>query len=135
MDRIRTDSYENLPSGQREYLSVYGWCFSKKLCEHAISELKDKNGNKIEPLTKEYIDNLLNSNRLTLENDNGYDSVYIANVAKAKLFGSSIVSEQHLAQYIKDIIDDKCNYAGFALTRYYADIIGSGKALIWEDFI
>ena len=33
MLRQRLDSRDKLPSGMEEYLSAYGWHFSKKLCE------------------------------------------------------------------------------------------------------
>ena len=47
MDRL--DTHENFPAGFREYLENYGWHFSKKMCEFAVSRMKDRNGKKIEP--------------------------------------------------------------------------------------
>ena len=40
----------------RKYLQNYGWHFNKSLCNYAISLMK-KNGKKLEPVSKEYIDN------------------------------------------------------------------------------
>lgn len=132
---MRLDAYEQLPSGQREYLSAYGWSFSKKLCEFAVSKMKDRNGKAIEPYSKEKIDGLLKTYGIQLENDNGYDCVYVANMAKADYLGSSIPNEQYLALFIKDYIDDKDGYTGKTLTRYLSDVIGSGTTLNWEDYI
>lgn len=47
MERTRLDVYEKLPSGMEKYLAEHGWNFSKKLCEYAVSKMKDRNGNKI----------------------------------------------------------------------------------------
>lgn len=49
MERTRLDVYEKLPSGMEKYLAEHGWNFSKKLCEYAVSKMKDRNGNKIHP--------------------------------------------------------------------------------------
>ena len=45
MERTRLDVYEKLPSGMEKYLAEHGWNFSKKLCEYAVSKMKDRNGN------------------------------------------------------------------------------------------
>lgn len=135
MDRERLDSYDELPSGQRKYLSAYGWSFSKKLCDFAVSNMRDKSGNKIQPYTKDKVEQILKNNNIDLKKDNGYDCVYVANMAKADYLGSSLVNEQYLAKFIKDYIDDPDGYPGLPFTRYMADCIGSGTALIWEDFI
>ena len=29
----RLDAYDRFPSGMKEYISQYGWHFSKKMCE------------------------------------------------------------------------------------------------------
>lgn len=57
MDRL--DTHENFPAGFREYLENYGWHFSKKMCEFAVSRMKDRNGKKIEPYSKDKVDALL----------------------------------------------------------------------------
>lgn len=131
----RLDLYEKMPSGMPEYLSAYGWHFSKKACEAAVSKMKDRNGKKIEPYTKEKVEQLLKTYNIQLENDKAYDCVYVANMVKADYFGSSIPNEQYLALFIKDFIDDKDGYEGLPFTRYYADCIGSGNPLIWEDLM
>ena len=35
----RLDSYSGYPSGMEEYLSAYGWHFSKKMCDWAVSKM------------------------------------------------------------------------------------------------
>lgn len=136
----RLDTYDKLPSGMREYLSTYGWHFSKKMCEWAVSRMKVKDPatgkeKRIEPLTKEYVEEMLKKYGVKIENDKGYDCVYAANMAKADYYKSSITDEQHLAMFVKDYLDDVDSYDGVPLTRFYADCIGKGVPIEWEDYL
>ena len=89
----------------------------------------------ITPYTKESVMDLLKANGVKLENDFGYDAVYIANMAKADYYGSSISDDAHLAKFIKDYLDDPDGYEEIAFTRFYADCIGSGTPIMWEDML
>ena len=137
---MRLDSYDIYPSGMREYLSTYGWHFSKKMWEWAVSRMyKDGEENKPEQsipnYTRERVDLLLKRFNLKLENNKGYDDVYVANMCKFDFLGSSIDNEMKLAQFIKDYIDDADAYEGMPFTRFYADCIGSGTPIMWEDML
>ena len=134
----RLDTYENLPSGMKEYLSTYGWHFSKKMCEWAISRMKvEKNGKpeKLEAMKRDEVEELLKKLAVKLENDKGYDAVYVANMAKNDFYKSSIPDEAHLAMFVKDYIDDVDSYPGMPFTRFYADCIGSGTPIMWEQML
>jgi hypothetical protein len=135
---MRLDYREKFPSGMEEYLSLYGWHFSKKMCEWAASKMYKKvmgRNEYIDPMTKERLDALLKQYGITLEKNNGYDAVYIANMCKADFLGSSIRDEGALILYVKDVIDDPDGYEGLPFTRFYADCIGSGTVISWEDMI
>lgn len=137
---MRLDSYDTYPSGMKNYLSIYGWHFSKKMCDWAVSRMyKNKEENKSEQpnsnYTRDKVDILLKRYDLKLENNKGYDDVYIANMCKFDFLGSSIDNEIKLAQFIKDYIDDADAYEGMPFTRFYADCIGSSTPIIWEDMI
>ena len=134
----RLDTYDNLPSGMREYLATYGWHFSKKMCEWAIIRMKvEKNGKpeKLDAMKRDEVEELLKKLAVKLENDKGYDAVYVANMAKADYFKSSIPDEAHLAMFVKDYIDDVDSYPGMPFTRFYADCIGSGTPIMWEQML
>ena len=135
----RLDSFCSYPSGMKEYLSSYGWHFSKKMCDWAVSRMykKDERGNRtyIQELSKDYIDSLLTNYGVKLKENKGYDYVYVANMCKADLYESSIKDEEKLAYFIRDYIDDGDAYEGMPFTRFYADCIGSGTPIIWEDMI
>lgn len=118
----------------REYLSAYSWHFSKKMCEWAISRMRDRNGSKIS-CGKDYADELLARHGVRLNNTRGYDYVYVLAMAKADYWGSSIVEESRLALFVKDYMDDVDGYDETAFTRYYADCIGKGEPIMWEDML
>lgn len=139
MYRERLDSRDRFPSGMEDYLSQNGWHFNKKLCEWAVNQMKKKNQlnkiDKITPYTKDNLDSLLKTNNINIENNIGYDALYVLNMAKADYHGSSISEESRLIKFVKDYLDDPDGYDGIAMTRFYADCIGKGVAIPWEDVL
>lgn len=133
MDRL--DIYEELPSGMKEYLAQYGWHFSKQLCEAAVEKMRDRNGKKITPYTREQLEQSMKQYGVTLENNEGYDAVYVACMCKADYLGSSITSEQNVMMFLKDFLDDKDGQKTKALDHYYADTIAKGCPLMWEEML
>jgi len=136
MDRL--DVHDRMPDGMKAYLANYGWHFSKKMCDWATSKMKSKpvgatSPGKITALKKEEVDALLAKHNITLENDAGYDSVFVANMAKADY--PNAVGTERIAMFVKEYIDDPDGYDGLPFTRFYADCIGSGRPIIWEDMM
>ena len=124
-----------LPSGMEAYLSLYGWHFSKRLCEFAVSKMRDRNGEKVKMKTKEEVETILRNAGVEVENSKGYDCVFVMHMGLSDYLGSSIQDEMHLAKYVKDVLDDKDGYEGVALTRYLADCSAKSVPIIWEDVI
>ena len=121
-----------------EYLSSYGWHFSKKMFEWATSKMyKIERGTKkyIDVIDKEQLERLLKIYDIKLDCTFEYDCLYVVNMAKADFFGSSIQEERNLLLYVKDYTEDPDGYEGLPFTRFYADCIGSGVAIPWEDVI
>lgn len=135
----RLDIRDKYPSGMEDYLAFNGWHFNKKLCEWAVSKMYKINAMRkkeyITPYTKETVETLLKTHNIKLDKDLGYDAVYVANMAKADFYGSSISDDAHLAKFIKDYLDDPDGYDGIVFTRFYADCIGSGTPIMWEDML
>lgn len=132
----RLDSRSAFPSGMEDYLEFNGWHFNKKMCQWASSRMyKGEAGNKtyITPYTMESLEVLLKKYNVQFETS--YDAVYIANMAKADFLGSSIPDEAHLILYVKDVVSDPDAYDGMPFTRFYADCIGSGTSIPWEDLL
>ena len=136
---MRLDAREVFPSGMEEYLSQYGWHFSKKMCEWAVSRMYKRNSLDkkipIQSWNKDSVDKLLNKYGVTIENKIGYDYVFAANMCIADYYGSSIIDEQHVALFIKDYVDDPDGYEELPFTIFYADCIGSGVPINWEDML
>lgn len=136
---MRLDAREVFPSGMEEYLSQYGWHFSKKMCEWAVSRMYKRNSLDkkipIQSWNKDSVDKLLNKYGVTIENKIGYDYVFAANMCIADYYGSSIIDEQHVALFIKDYVDDPDGYEELPFTRFYTDCIGSGVPINWEDML
>ena len=140
MCKKRLDLRDTFPTGMEEYLSNYGWHFSKKLAEYAAARMKRKNPatGKREPILMWDLaktEETLKRYGIDVSEFIGYDHVYVINMARADYFGSSIMDEQHLALFVKDYMADIDGYDEVAMTRYYADCIGSGQPIPWEDVI
>ena len=130
MDRS-FDIYDRIPEDMKAYLSNYGFNFSKKMCEWAVSKMKAKNG-KITPMTKEDVEALLKKYGVTLDKDNGYNAVYVANMC---YYGSSIPNEQYHALFIKDFIDDPDGSEEKAFRHFFSDCMDKGIVINWGDLM
>lgn len=129
MDRL--DSYEKKPRGMEQYLSVYGWHFSKTACEWAVSMMKDRNGKTITMPEKKIIDEQLSKDVKAM----GYDAVYITAMAKADYYGSSLKDEQSLYKFVNDYLSDPDGYSEKAFTNFLNDCGAKGIPVVWEDLI
>ena len=130
--RAALDMYDDLPKSMRKYLMHNGWHFNKSLCEFAVSLMK-KHGKRLEPISKENVDKLLGQYQIHLDNNVGYDYVFVANMCKADYYGSSITDDKHVALYIKDTIDDEDASDGTTMRRWYATMVANGVMVDWDD--
>ena len=110
------------------------------MCEFAVSLMKKLNPStgkkeRIEPISKEKVDELLTRYGIKLENNALYDYVYVANMGKADYLKSSIPDEAHLALYIKDTIDDPDAPDGTTMRRWYATMIAAGEPIEWDEVL
>ena len=138
MYQRRTGSYDEIPEGMKLYINNYGCHFNKKLCEWAVSQMyKVVNGKKekIQPYTKEQVDNLLKQNGVQVERNKLYDATSVMNMGKSDFLGSSIPNEQHLAKYVKDLLDDGDAEEGFVFNRFYADTMFMDNPVDWDDML
>lgn len=136
------DSYEMdfMPMEMKAYLRNYGFSFSKKACDYAVSLMKKENPStkkeeKIEPWSKEQVDEMLKRFNVTLENNVGYNATYVANMLKADMFKSSIVDEQRLALGVKDIIDDYDASPRLVFKKWITSMDDSGIPIQWDEIL
>lgn len=78
---------------------------------------------------------MLATHNVKIKNNRLYDATYVANMCKADYYGSSITSEEHLAKYIKDTLDDPDGIEGLTFNRWIADMKWLGVPIPWEEFI
>jgi hypothetical protein len=123
------------PSGFAEYMATYGGHFSKKMCEWAVGMMKVKGNKKLSPWTREQVESILTKNSVVLDNDMGYDKVYVANMCKADFLGSSVVDESRAAFYVKDLLDDPDGYDEMVFNRFMMDCMGRNIPIMWEDML
>lgn len=133
MDRL--DYYDILPAGLEAYLSHYGWHFSKALCEWAVKQMRDQNGDKVSMKSKEKVESFLNEHGVEIENDKGYDKVFVYHMGLSDYYGDSVPDDAHLARYVKNVLDDKDGYESIAFTRFLADCNAKGIPIVWQDVL
>lgn len=131
----RLDYYDIMPAGMDAYLSSYGWHFSKPMCEWAVSKMKDRNGNKVQMKSKEQVESIMKTANVSIDNDLGYDKVFVYHMGLSDYMGDSITDEAHLAKYVKNVLDDRDGYDGIAFSRFLADCNAKGVPIMWEDMI
>lgn len=137
---LDTFELEFMPMEMKAYLRNNGFSFSKKACEWAISQMKKENPatkkeEKIEPWSKEKVDDLLNKHNIMLENNIGYNYVYICNMLVADSYKSSIEDELHLAKAIKDKIDDIDASPRLVFKEWITHMDDSGIPIDWESIM
>jgi hypothetical protein len=138
MYHTRAGSYDEIPEGMEIYINNYGCHFNKKLSDEAARRMySTTTGRKerLKPYTKEQVDNLLKTYGIEVQRGKLYDCVYVANMCKADFLGKSVPSEEHLAKYIKDVIDDVDAIEGYVFNRFYADCMFMNNPIEWEDMI
>lgn len=138
MNRQALDFYGEFSDEMKKYLRHNGWHFNKKAFDFAVSQMKRRNGSrmeKVDAMDKERVEQLLTQNGIKLENGVGYDAAFVATMVKADFWGSSIEDDRHLALYVRDVIDDADQADGFVMNRWYADMVRKGVPVYWEDFV
>lgn len=133
-----TSSYDEIPDGMKRYINNYGCHFNKKLCKEATSRMyKEVNGEEtpITPYSKEQVDDILARHGVKIKRNKLYDAVYVANMCKADFLGKSITTEESLAKYVKDVLDDVDADEGYVFNRFYADCMFMNNPIEWDEMI
>lgn len=119
----------------RKYQRLYGPHFTKELCSFAVSLMEDKNGH-ITPITKQQLEEKLKAQNITLEYNQLYDAVYVANMCRADYIGDAVPdNDYNLCMYVKKTIDDPDGYDGQPFNRWMSDIEGMHVPVDWSEFV
>lgn len=129
-----------MPPAMKSYLRNYGYSFSKKACEFAVSLMERENKatgktEKIEPYTKEKTEELMTKFGVTLKHNVGYNFVYVMNMSFADYWKESIDDEQHLVKHVRAIIDDVDDNPDNVFRMWIAKMDGNGIPIPWEDIM
>lgn len=137
--KVSLDTWIDAPEDMKKYLQNYGYHFNHKMYKFAVSKMYKKNRDgkdeKIEPVEKEKVEEMLKKYNVTLENDVMYDSAYLYSMIMADFFGKSIPNEQYVAMHIKDKIDDVDQPDGYIFNEWYAKMCFAGMPIDWEEFV
>ena len=123
------------PSAKEMYISEMGWHFNEKACQYAVQYLKDRNNKPIKPYSKEEVDELLKKQNVTLQNNKGWDYVYVANMAKSDMDGSPLADDKSIANYVKIVIDDVDAADGEIMGCWYVKMIFRHIPVDWAMFL
>lgn len=138
-NRENLTSYEVMPEALAIYMSHNGPHFNKKCCEFAISQMYKTNDKgeeeDIKPYTKIEVEELLRAYGLKVKYAQLEDITYVANMCKADYFKGSVPTEQHLAMYVKETLDDPDGCEGLVFNRWINDMRWLGIAIPWDEFV
>lgn len=128
-------AYETMPEDLAIYMSQNGPHFNKAACKFAVSQMFTDEDEDFQPFTREQVNGFLQSYGVKVKNNKLYDAVYVANMCKADYLGKSVPTEEHLAKFIKDTLDDPDGLEGLTFNRWIADMKWVGIPIPWDDFI
>lgn len=135
MIEIFDDELDLVPEAYRRYKRKHGRHFTKALCELAVGMMKKEDGEAITPMTKEEVDTLLKEFGIEVRQARDYDTVFVANMCLADYLGESVPDMEHLAKYVKNVIDDPDGYDGIAFGRWFSDMCNKRVEIRWEEFV
>lgn len=134
-NRENLTAYETIPEDLALYMSHNGPHFNKEACLFAVSNMYKDDEQEIVPISKKEVDELLSAYGIKIKHAKLYDATYVANMCKADYLGSSIPSEETMAKYIKDTLDDPDGAEGLVFNRWIADMKWLGIPIPWDEFL
>lgn len=118
-----------------EYIDQYGPHFNKKLYEWAVSMMRDRGGNRVQPKTKEQVDEFLRANGVSLKNDKGHDAAYVHAMLYSDCWGSSYANDRQLAFGVMDFLDDPDGSNSKAFDHFVVDCRAKDEPIFWDEML
>ena len=131
--------YELTPPAMKAYLRNYGFSFSKKACEYAVSLMEKVNTatgmpEKIEAWSKEKVEECFKKNNIAIKGQITYNHVYVFNMALAD-YPKSIPNETMRCLYVKETLEDVDSNPENIFRKWIASMDGNGIPIYWEDLL
>lgn len=143
MDKTRTPldlyDYELTPPAMKAYLRNYGFNFSKKACEYAVSLMEKINTatgmpEKIEAWSKEKVEECFKKNNIAIKGQITYNHVYVFNMALAD-YPKSIPNETARCLFVKETIEDVDANPDNIFRKWIISMDGNGIPIYWEELL
>lgn len=145
MDKTRTPldlyDYELTPPAMKAYLRNYGFNFSKKACEYAVSLMKKADPNSgvgkmvpIIPWNKEKVAECFKKNGIMLEREVNYNHVYLFNMAMAD-YPKALTDERGICMFVKESAEDVDSNPDNIFRKWIICMDGNGIPIYWEDLL
>lgn len=131
--------YELTPPAMKAYLRNYGYSFSKKACEYAVSLMEKANpatGNptKIEAWSKEKVEECFKKNNIAIKGNITYNHVYVFNMAIAD-YPKSLPNETMRCMYVKETLEDVDSNPDNIFRKWIISMDGNGIPIYWEELL
>jgi hypothetical protein len=138
--KMSLDLFVDMPEDMKRYLKNYGYHFNAKAYKYAVEYMyKQANPNakmeRLQPVEKEKVHELLKKYNVTLENDVMYDAVYLYSMGMADYMNVAFPNEQILALWIKATIDDVDAMDGHVFNSWYSKMCFNGYPIDWEELL
>lgn len=124
-----------VPEGYREYKRRHGSHFNRQLCEFAVGRMEGEDGKPVNAMERQEVERMLEEAKVKVEHMEGFDHVFVANMGLADYLGESVPDMEHLARYVKDVLDDPDGYEGIAFCRWVADCVAKKVEVPWEECV
>lgn len=145
MEKTRTPldlyDYELIPPAMKAYLRNYGFNFSKKACEYAVSLMKKVDASSgvsrmvpITPWSKEKVAECFKRNGIMLEGELNYNHVYLFNMAVAD-YPKALTDERSVCMFVKESAEDVDSNPDNIFRKWIICMDGNGTPIYWEDLL
>lgn len=133
--------YELTPPAMKAYLRNYGFNFSKRACEYAVSLMKKTDSSSgvkreipITPWSKEKVAECFRKNGIMLDGELNYNHVYLYNMATAD-YPKSLPDEKTICLFVKETAEDIDSNPENIFRKWIVSMDGNGIPIYWEDLL
>ena len=131
--------YEMTPPAMKAYLRNYGFNFSKKACEYAVSLMKISEPAParqvpITPWDKERVEECFKKNGVNLNGGLNYNHVYLFNMAIAD-YPKALPDEKARCLFVKESAEDVDSNPDNIFRKWIICMDGNGIPIYWEDLL
>ena len=144
MEKTRTPldlyDYELTPPAMKAYLRNYGFNFSKKACEYAVSLMERMESTpvpkkvRITPWSKDKVAECFKKNGITLNGELNYNHVYLFNMATAD-YAKALPDERAICLFVKESAEDVDSNPDNIFRKWIISMDGNGIPIYWEDIL